>query len=82
MPHFCHFSTLKHLYIDKNNINIMKKKIEKKKMTFSISLAPELLNLINETVSNRSKFLENCIISELCKNEEIKSELKKKFIIL
>lgn len=60
----------------------MKKKIEKRKITFSISLSPELLNLVNETVSNRSKFLENCIISELCKSEEFKSELKKKFIIL
>ena len=54
----------------------------KKRLVISISLAPELLSIVNETVSNRSKFLENCIISELCKNEEIESELKKKFIIL
>jgi metal-responsive CopG/Arc/MetJ family transcriptional regulator len=53
-----------------------------KKIVVSISLAPELLKLVNDTVSNRSKFLENCIISELCKSEDIKSELKKKFIIL
>jgi len=57
------------------------KKTEKR-LVISISLAPELLNLVNETVSNRSKFLENCIISELCKNEDIKSELKKKFIVV
>lgn len=54
----------------------------KKRLVISISLAPELLSLVNETVSNRSKFLENCIISELCKNEVIKSELKKKFIVV
>lgn len=53
-----------------------------KKIVVSISLAPELLKLVNDTVSNRSKFLENCIISELCNSEDIKSELKKKFIIL
>ena len=53
-----------------------------KKIVVSISLDPELLNLVNETVSNRSKFLENCIISELCKSEDIKSELKKKFIVV
>jgi metal-responsive CopG/Arc/MetJ family transcriptional regulator len=57
------------------------KKVERR-LVISISLAPELLKLVNDTVSNRSKFLENCIISELCKNDEIKSELKKKFIIL
>ena len=60
----------------------MKKKIEKKKITFSISLAPELLKIVNEKIANRSKFLENCILSELCKNEDIKSELKKKFIVI
>ena len=57
------------------------KKTEKR-LVISISLDPELLNLVNETVSNRSKFLENCIISELCKSEDIKSELKKKFIVI
>jgi hypothetical protein len=82
MVYFCQFLTLKHLYIDKNNMNIMKKKIDKKKITFSISLDPELLILVNENISNRSKFIEICIISELCKNEDIKSELKNNHIIL
>lgn len=53
-----------------------------KKIVISISLNPELLETINNTVSNRSKFLENCIISELCKSSSIKEELQKKMIIL
>jgi len=57
-------------------------KIKNKKIVVSISLDPEVLELVNNTISNRSKFLEDCIISELCKNEDIKSELKKKYIIL
>ena len=60
----------------------MKKSIENKKIVVSISLDPELLEIVNEIISNRSKFLENCIISELCKNKEIKIELKNKHIIL
>lgn len=53
-----------------------------KKIVISISLNPKLLETINNTVSNRSKFLENCIISELCKSSTIKEELQKKMIIL
>jgi metal-responsive CopG/Arc/MetJ family transcriptional regulator len=60
----------------------MRRKIEKKKITFSISLDIDVLNTVNETIANRSKFIETCIVNELCKSEEIKSELKKKFIIL
>ena len=60
----------------------MKTNKENKKIVVSISLDPELLDVINNTISNRSKFLENCVISELCKNDEIKSQLKKKYIIL
>lgn len=71
--------TLKYLYIIKTN-KIMKE--TNRRIVISISLSPEILKFVNETISNRSKFLENCIISELCKNENIKSELKKKFIIL
>lgn len=57
-------------------------KNKKKKIVISISLDPKVLEVVNETISNRSKFLESCIISELCKNEEIKNDFKKKFIIL
>jgi len=57
-------------------------KVKNKKIIISISLNPELLETINNTVSNRSKFLENCIISELCKSSTIKEELQKKMIIL
>lgn len=53
-----------------------------RRIVISISLSPDILKIVNETISNRSKFLENCIISELCKNENIKSELKNKFIII
>lgn len=60
----------------------MRKKIEKKKITFSITLDAELLDIINDTIANRSKFIQNCIIEEICKNSEIKEELKNKKIIL
>lgn len=60
----------------------MRKKIEKKKITFSITLDAELLDIINDSIGNRSKFIQNCIIEEICKNSEIKEELKNKKIIL
>lgn len=53
-----------------------------RRIVISISLSPDILKIVNETISNRSKFLENCIISELCKNSEFKKELKNKFIII
>lgn len=60
----------------------MRKKVEKKKITFSITLDAELLDIINNTIANRSKFIQNCIIEEICKNFEIKEVLKNKKIIL
>lgn len=60
----------------------MRRKIEKKKIVVSISVDYEIFDTINETIPNRSKFLEQCIISELCKSSTMKEELKKKFIIL
>ena len=59
----------------------MKKRVERK-IVISITLDPELLEIVNETIANRSKFFENCIISELCKNNNIKEILKNKKIIL
>ncbi len=56
----------------------MRRKIEKKKIIISISIDPELLNTINDTISNRSKFIENCLIGEMCKSVNIKKELKNK----
>jgi len=53
-----------------------------KKITLSISLDPEILKIINDTVGNRSKFLEYCAIEELCKDSEFREELKNKKIIL
>lgn len=56
--------------------------MKNKKISISISLGVEILKILNEKITNRSKFLENCIIEELCKNSEIKDELKNKKIIL
>lgn len=55
----------------------MRKKIINKKINISISLSSELLDIINFTFTNRSKFITNCIIEELCKNENYKEELIK-----
>jgi len=60
----------------------MRRKIEKKKITFSITLDADLLNIINDTVANRSKYIQNCLLEEICKNSEIKEQLKNKKIIL
>ena len=60
----------------------MRRKIEKKKMTFSISFDPDILNTVNNTIANRSKYIQNIMIDEMCKNSEIKEELKNKHIIL
>jgi len=60
----------------------MRRKVKNKKITISISLEPEILDIVNEKFTNRSKFIQNCIIEELCKNELIKEELKKLKIIL
>lgn len=60
----------------------MRRRIEKKKITFSITLDVEILEIINENFVNRSKFIENCIIEELCKNNQIKNDLKNKKIII
>ena len=60
----------------------MRRKIEKKKMTFSISVDPEILDIINSTIANRSKYIQNIIVEEMCKSSEVKEELKKRRIIL
>lgn len=60
----------------------MKTTKKNKKITISISLDINILNFVNDNFGNRSKFLQNCIIEELCKDNEIKEELKNKKIIL
>lgn len=60
----------------------MKKKIKNKKITASITLDKKILGIVDNNFSNRSKFIENIIIEELCKSEELKEELKKIKIIL
>lgn len=59
----------------------MRRKIEKKKIVISISVDPDILVIINDTIINRSKFIENILIDEICKNNEIKELLKNKKII-
>lgn len=53
-----------------------------KKITISITLDVNVFNLINNNFLNKSKFLENCAIEELCKDPDFKNELKNKKIIL
>jgi len=60
----------------------MRRKIEKKKIVISISVDPDVLDIINDTIANRSKFIENILIEEICKNSNIKEILKNKKIIL
>ena len=60
----------------------MRKKIKNKKITASITLDKKILEIVDNNFSNRSKFIESIIIEELCKNEELKEELKKMKIIL
>ena len=60
----------------------MKRKVKVKKVNASITLDPKVLEIVDSNFSNRSKFIENIIIEELCKNENTKEELKKIKIIL
>jgi len=67
------------IYSNKESYIIMKKN---KKISISISLDPEIINLLNQNFTNKSKFLENCDIEELCKDKEFEEILKNKKIIL
>jgi hypothetical protein len=60
----------------------MRKKITNKKITASITLNKKILDVIDNNFSNRSKFIENLIIEELCKSDNIKEELIKIKIII
>jgi hypothetical protein len=60
----------------------MRRKIENKRITISITLDKDIFNIINDNYSNRSKFLENLIIEELCKDLDIKEELKKIKVVI
>jgi dihydroxyacetone kinase-like predicted kinase len=53
-----------------------------KKIRISITLNPNIIKLIDDQYYNKSKFIEECIIEELSKNETYKNELKNKNIIL
>ena len=60
----------------------MRRKVKVKKVNASITIDPNILEIIDSTFSNRSKLIENIIIEELIKNESFKKELKKIKIIL
>ncbi len=60
----------------------MKRKVKIKKVNASITLDPKLLEIVDSNFSNRSKFIEGIIIEELCKNDNIKEELRKIKIII
>jgi len=60
----------------------MRKKIKNKKITASITLDKKILEIVDNNFSNRSKFIESIIIEELCKNDELKEELRKIKIII
>lgn len=60
----------------------MKRKVKIKKVNASITLDPKVLEIVDSNFSNRSKFIENIIIEELCKNELFKEELKKIKVIV
>lgn len=60
----------------------MKRKVKIKKVNASITLDPKVLEIVDSNFSNRSKFIENIIIEELCKNELFREELKKIKIII
>ena len=60
----------------------MKSPKKNKKLSISISLDVNIIKQIDDNFTNKSKFLENCVISELYKDSEFKEELKNKHIIL
>jgi len=60
----------------------MKKKIKRKKKAISITLPNEIIEIIDNNMENRSKYIEYCIIQELCKNDIFKEKLKNKKIII
>ena len=51
--------------------------MKKSKLEISVSLNQELLLYIKSNYTNRSKFIEYCIIQELSKNDFYKKELEK-----
>jgi hypothetical protein len=60
----------------------MRKTKKNKKTTISISLDPRLLDTLNDITSNKSKYVVNCMIKDICKDDTIKQTLKDKKIIL
>jgi hypothetical protein len=60
----------------------MKRKVKTKKINASITIDPKVLEIVDSNFSNRSKFIENIMIEELCKNDFFKEELKRIKVIL
>jgi hypothetical protein len=51
--------------------------MKKSKDEVSISLNKDVLNYISENFTNRSKFIEYCIIQELIKENKFKEKIEK-----
>lgn len=60
----------------------MRPKIKNKKTTMSITIDSKLYDIVQNNFSNKSKFVQSCMIEELCKNSQLKEELKKLKIII
>ena len=44
---------------------------EERKVKFSISLSPVLFDIVDKTLTNKSKYIENLILSDLIKQKKI-----------
>jgi len=51
--------------------------MKKSKEEVSVSLNKDILKFISENYTNRSKFIEYCIIQELMKENKFKEKIKK-----
>ena len=75
------FHYLYYIYSINNNL-IMKEKIRRKKIGISITLPQDIIEMIKENNDNVSKYLEYCIIKEMCNDNFFKEELRKRKIII
>lgn len=48
--------------------------MKNKKISVSISIDQKTIKILNK-ITNRSKFIKNCILEEICKNKEINEKL-------
>lgn len=60
----------------------MRRPVKNKKVSVTFTMEQDVIELIKENFHNRSKFVENCVIEELCKSEKYKQILMGKKIVL